>query len=139
MLDKSPIDWTRHNPHYRFPSQSLCFHEEVVMSSPLSPEEMSFDRQLKKLDEVLSMADKSAQEVLIRVRTSAVRIREELKHIVTATGQPYGHHVSCFDCGRKKLELFYTSKQGSYHLCPTCFHRRERCGRAKSQDASSHS
>lgn len=42
-----------------------------------------------------------------------------------------GAAISCFDCGATGLEHWYTSRQGGYHLCPTCFEGRQSAGRAK--------
>jgi len=39
--------------------------------------------------------------------------------------------VSCSDCGARDLEVFYTSKDRNYHLCPACFQARTACGTAK--------
>ena len=36
--------------------------------------------------------------------------------------------VSCADCGARDLDVFYTSKEQNYHLCPACFQARSaRC------------
>jgi hypothetical protein len=29
--------------------------------------------------------------------------------------------VTCADCGARDLDVFYTSKEQDYHLCPACF------------------
>ena len=39
--------------------------------------------------------------------------------------------VSCADCGARDLEVFYTSKEQNYHLCPACFRARTERGTAK--------
>jgi hypothetical protein len=39
--------------------------------------------------------------------------------------------AACFDCGKKDLEVFHTSKRHGYHLCPDCFGNRERRGMAR--------
>lgn len=42
--------------------------------------------------------------------------------------------VRCFDCAAADLDHWYTSKQGGYHLCPSCFAARQARGRAKEAD-----
>lgn len=39
--------------------------------------------------------------------------------------------VACADCGARHLEVFYTSKEQNYHLCPVCYQARVDRGTAK--------
>ena len=95
----------------------------------------SFDQQLITLDEALLAADDSVRQILRDVRNSVVRVRQELDEIhMSALPTSTAPTAACFDCGRKNLDVFYTSKHGCYHLCETCFHTRHKHGRARSSE-----
>ncbi|MEW6246443.1 MAG: hypothetical protein AB1555_07010 [Nitrospirota bacterium] len=44
--------------------------------------------------------------------------------------------VRCFDCGAGKLDHWYTSARGGYHLSPACFEARAAKGRARLADTA---
>ncbi len=39
--------------------------------------------------------------------------------------------VACAGCGARDLDVFYTSKDQNYHLCPVCYQARVDRGTAK--------
>jgi len=43
--------------------------------------------------------------------------------------------VACADCGARDLDVFYTSKEQGYHLCPACYQARVARGTAKKAEA----
>ncbi|MGH7230161.1 MAG: hypothetical protein ACREJU_02230 [Nitrospiraceae bacterium] len=96
-----------------------------------------FEQQLALFDEVFSTADDSVRHLLLDVRASVVRLRQELNDIhISSLSAPAITPPACFDCGVKNLEVFYTSKHGGYHLCEACFHTRDVRGRVRCHDGS---
>ena len=101
-------------------------HERFEATQPL------FRRQLAILEEAIPAAPEGIRPVLTEIRHSAIDLQGKLGAIDVAPPLPstsYGK-ISCFDCGRRNLESFHTSKLGGYHLCSRCFDHRARTGRA---------
>ena len=96
--------------------------------------QLLFRRQLAILEEAIPAALETVRPVLAEIRHSAIDLQNKLEAINVMPilpSRPNGN-ISCFDCGRGKLEVFHTSKQGGYHLCSACFDHRARTGRARS-------
>jgi hypothetical protein len=92
-----------------------------------------FMQQLMVLEEVVANAHESIRPILLGIRRSTLSLHNILQSIdITPLlpSTPFGK-PSCFDCGTTAMESFHTSKQGGYHLCPTCFQHRIRTGRAR--------
>jgi hypothetical protein len=93
-----------------------------------------FRRQLAILEEAILAAPEQVRPTLVEIRHSAIELHNRLGLIDVTPPLPspsYGS-ISCFDCGKRNLEVFHTSKQGGYHLCSGCFDYRSRTGRARS-------
>lgn len=96
--------------------------------------QLLFLRQVTILEEAIHVAPEAIRPTLMEVRHSAIAVHSKLAAVDVAPPLPstsYGS-ISCFDCGRRNLETFHTSKQGGYHLCSGCFDYRARTGRARS-------
>jgi hypothetical protein len=93
-----------------------------------------FRRQLAILDEAIPAAPEPVRPLLVEIRHSAIELHGRLEAIDVTPPLPSRLHDSifCFDCGKRNLEVFHTSKQGGYHLCSGCFDYRARTGRARS-------
>jgi hypothetical protein len=98
----------------------------------LHQDRLTFEQHLQLFDAVLPEADSSVREILINVRSSVVGLKSELDRIRIPQPGRDGSRAVCFECGAKNLDVFYTSKEGRYHLCPPCFSGREQRGRARS-------
>jgi hypothetical protein len=92
------------------------------------------DQRLKELVEAIATATDSVREILARVHASVVQATAELNQIELFPSPREQQRVACFDCGKKNLEVFHTSKRHGYHLCPECFHGREGRGLARVGD-----
>jgi hypothetical protein len=107
------------------------------MNQDTSNKQAELDQRLKDLVDALAVATESVREILARVHASVVQATAELNQIEMFPPPRELLRVSCFDCGKRNLEVFHTSKRHGYHLCPECFGSRERRGmaRAAQQDA----
>jgi hypothetical protein len=91
-----------------------------------------FRRQLAVLEEALPAAHEAVRPTLMEIRRTALDLQMRLQAIdvpVPLAAALVGT-MSCFDCGKRNLEVFHTSKQGGYHLCSPCFHHRVSVGQA---------
>jgi hypothetical protein len=94
-----------------------------------------FDQRLAILDGALPAAEESIRELLLNLRASVVRIQAELNGFrIPAPFFGNQARIVCFDCGRKNLQVFYTSKYGGYQLCASCYGMREQHGQARPGD-----
>ena len=103
--------------HERFEGTQTLFHQRLVI-----------------LEEAIPAAPEAVRPTLVEIRHSAIDLHSRLGAIDIASLLPstsFGS-ISCFDCGRRNLEVFHTSKQGGYHLCSLCFDHHARTGRARS-------
>ena len=93
-----------------------------------------FRRQLAILEEAIPAAPAAVRPMLVEIRHSAIELRGRLEAIdvTPPLPSPSCGSIFCFDCGKRNLEVFHSSKQGGYHLCPGCFNFRVRTGRARS-------
>jgi hypothetical protein len=89
------------------------------------------DQRLKDLVEALASATASVREILAQVHTAVSEAASELDQIDMFPPSREVLRPTCFDCGRRDLEVFHTSRRLGYHLCPDCFVERERRGIAK--------
>lgn len=90
-------------------------------------------QQLVVLEEVVSNAHEPIRPILLGIHHSVLVLHNILQSIdvrPVLPVAPFGK-LSCFDCGTTNMESFHTSKQGGYHLCPSCFQHRFRTGRAR--------
>jgi hypothetical protein len=92
------------------------------------------DQRLKDLVEALASATASVREILAQVHTAVSEAASELDQIDMFPGSREVR-PSCFDCRRRNLEVFHTSRRLGYHLCPDCFADRERRGVARATEA----
>ena len=93
-----------------------------------------FRRQLMILEEAIPAAPDAVRPTLIEIRHAAIELHSRLEAIDVTPPLPstsYGN-IFCFDCGKRNLEVFHTSKLGGYRLCSGCFDYRARTGRARS-------
>lgn len=92
-----------------------------------------FAERLSVLGRVLSTAPHPIRPILSDIHQSAILLNRLLEAIDITTPLPATHfdELSCFDCGTYRMDVFHTSKQGGYHLCPACFQHRVRTGRAR--------
>ena len=92
-----------------------------------------FHERLAVLEQALPTASEAIRPILKKVHRTARSLHSMLESIDVAPPRPTAlyTHISCFDCGTRKMEVFHTSKQGGYHICPTCFDHRARNGRAR--------
>jgi hypothetical protein len=92
-----------------------------------------FMERLAILAGAVSKAPAPIRPMLSSIHRSALSFHNMLQSIdITPLlpSTPFSK-LSCFDCGTTTMESFHTSKQGGYHLCPTCFQHRIRTGRAR--------
>jgi hypothetical protein len=104
----------------------------VSNSEEAQPESRSFREQPSVLEQAMPGAAREAQPLLSLIYQSASQVHEALRRIDVTPVLPRSvtTGIRCFECGTGKMESFHTSKQGGYHLCPTCFQHRVRTGRA---------
>lgn len=102
-------------------------------SEELHVEYGSIRERLLQLEAAIPGAATEAQPLLVNIHRSVRRLHDQLQRIDITPLLPRSivTQARCFDCGTTKMESFYTSTQGGYHLCPTCFQQRLRTGRAK--------
>ncbi|WHZ16663.1 MAG: hypothetical protein OJF52_003513 [Nitrospira sp.] len=93
----------------------------------------SFRERLSLLKAAIPDAASDVQALLSDISRSVLRLHDQLQRIDATPPLPRSivSLVRCFDCGTTSMDSFHTSKQGGYHLCPTCFQQRLRSGRAK--------
>lgn len=101
------------------------------MRRDLLNKQAELDERLKELVEALATATQSVREILAQVHTAVSDAASELDQIDMFPVSRDTLRPSCFDCGKRNLEVFHTSKRLGYHLCPECFSARERRGTAR--------
>ena len=88
--------------------------------------------RLAAFERAIPFADETVRDRLVEIRNAVVRTHAELEAIhLSAVSSPLQHRPTCFDCGDRNLDVFYTSKRDHCQLCAPCFRRREKQGVAR--------
>ena len=93
----------------------------------------SFRERLDILETAIPGAVSDVQPLLTAIHRAARRTHDALQRIDVTPLLPrtITSGIRCFDCGTGTMHSFHTSREGGYHLCPTCFASRVRSGRAR--------